>query len=303
MLGGLVAAYFVARELPFLSASSPLVFRDAGIVLIAGSADLRGRGAGRPLRARRADQARRAGARGRVPRGLRRPVLLLHRRAGQPVLPRPGPACGAHRRAGRGDHQRGQHGRRTGRSGRRRGRRGRRWPSSSFSYSLTRLNGTDRATTAALLSILLAGVCAGFLVHNFHPARLFMGDSGSMLIGLVLSASAVTLSGQFTPEQLSQGGGGSAASLLPDAAPGAAADLAADRAAGRPHPGRRTPHPGRPVAVRPGQAAPAPPAARDRPQPAPGRPHHVDVGGAGRLRHRAGQPLQRSVGGRPRWAP
>ena len=37
MLGGLVAAYFVARELPFLSASSPLVFRDAGIVLIAGA--------------------------------------------------------------------------------------------------------------------------------------------------------------------------------------------------------------------------------------------------------------------------
>ena len=64
-----------------------------------------------------------------------------------------------------------------------------------FCYSLTRLNGTDRATTAAFLSVALAGVCAGFLVHNFHPARLFMGDSGSMLIGLVLSASAVTLSG------------------------------------------------------------------------------------------------------------
>ena len=37
MLGGLVAAYFVARELPFLSASAPFVFRDAGIVLIAGA--------------------------------------------------------------------------------------------------------------------------------------------------------------------------------------------------------------------------------------------------------------------------
>ena len=37
MLGGLVAAYLVARELPFLSTSDPFVFRDAGIVLIAGA--------------------------------------------------------------------------------------------------------------------------------------------------------------------------------------------------------------------------------------------------------------------------
>ena len=61
----------------------------------------------------------------------------------------------------------------------------------------------------------LAGACAGFLVHNFHPARLFMGDSGSMLIGLVLSASAVTLTGQFARNELSQGASGSRASLLP----------------------------------------------------------------------------------------
>ena len=32
----------------------------------------------------------------------------------------------------------------------------------------------------------LAGACAGFLPHNFYPARMFMGDTGSMLIGLVL---------------------------------------------------------------------------------------------------------------------
>jgi UDP-GlcNAc:undecaprenyl-phosphate GlcNAc-1-phosphate transferase len=42
-----------------------------------------------------------------------------------------------------------------------------------------------------------------------------MGDSGSMLIGLVLSASAVTLSGQFTPDDLSVGAAGAHASLLP----------------------------------------------------------------------------------------
>ena len=85
----------------------------------------------------------------------------------------------------------------------------------AFCYGITRLNQVDRASTAALLSVALAGACAGFLVHNWNPARLFMGDSGSMLLGLVLSASAVSLSGQFTPGQLSQGVSGSAASLLP----------------------------------------------------------------------------------------
>ncbi|WGL51249.1 MraY family glycosyltransferase [Nocardioides sp. BP30] len=88
-----------------------------------------------------------------------------------------------------------------------------------FSYELTRANGLSHATTAALLSAALAGACSGFLVHNWHPARLFMGDSGSMLIGLVLSASAVSLSGQFSSEQLSEGAGGARASLLPTLLP------------------------------------------------------------------------------------
>lgn len=84
-----------------------------------------------------------------------------------------------------------------------------------FCYGLTRVNDVPRASTAALLSVALAGACVGFLVHNWNPARLFMGDSGSMLLGLVLSASAVSLSGQYTPAQLSQGVSGSSSSLLP----------------------------------------------------------------------------------------
>ena len=66
-----------------------------------------------------------------------------------------------------------------------------------YCYQLSDANNLTLATTGALLSAALAGACAGFLPHNFHPARLFMGDSGSMLIGLVLSASALTLTGQF----------------------------------------------------------------------------------------------------------
>lgn len=84
-----------------------------------------------------------------------------------------------------------------------------------FCYSLAYLNDVSLATTGALLSAALAGACAGFLVHNFHPARLFMGDSGSMLIGLVLSATAITVTTQFAPGDLAQGADGARASLLP----------------------------------------------------------------------------------------
>src|SRR5262249_5713412 len=47
--------------------------------------------------------------------------------------------------------------------------------------------------TIAVLAAVLAGACAGFLVHNFHPATIFLGDSGSLFIGFsigVLSSYA-----------------------------------------------------------------------------------------------------------------
>ena len=42
-----------------------------------------------------------------------------------------------------------------------------------------------------VLAIIIVGVALGFLRHNFFPARIFMGDSGSMLLGLVLGATTV----------------------------------------------------------------------------------------------------------------
>ena len=48
----------------------------------------------------------------------------------------------------------------------------------------------DRATAPTLLTAVLAGLCIGFLPHNFNPARIFMGDSGSMLLGLLLAVAA-----------------------------------------------------------------------------------------------------------------
>jgi UDP-GlcNAc:undecaprenyl-phosphate/decaprenyl-phosphate GlcNAc-1-phosphate transferase len=44
---------------------------------------------------------------------------------------------------------------------------------------------------AAVLSAIVAGACLGFLRHNFYPARIFMGDSGSMLLGFVLATVAI----------------------------------------------------------------------------------------------------------------
>lgn len=76
-----------------------------------------------------------------------------------------------------------------------------------FSYQLANVNGETVALTAALLCAAMGGACAGFLPHNFFPARLFMGDSGSMLLGLVLSGSALTLTGQFAAVQMSRAPG------------------------------------------------------------------------------------------------
>lgn len=57
-------------------------------------------------------------------------------------------------------------------------------------------NGDVNAYPPALIAAVLAGALAGFLPHNFQPARLFMGDSGSMFIGLTLAAATTTASGR-----------------------------------------------------------------------------------------------------------
>ncbi|WP_418769887.1 glycosyltransferase family 4 protein [Mycobacterium neumannii] len=68
-----------------------------------------------------------------------------------------------------------------------------------FSVGLLRDHGGDVLFyPPAVISVVLAGVCLGFLPHNFHPARIFMGDSGSMLIGLMLAAAATTAAGPIS---------------------------------------------------------------------------------------------------------
>ncbi|GAA1417287.1 MraY family glycosyltransferase [Streptomyces thermospinosisporus] len=77
-----------------------------------------------------------------------------------------------------------------------------------YSYRIWYGYGAEAAAPATLFSALLIGMCLGFLPHNLHPARIFMGDSGSMLIGLVLAASAVSVTGQLDVEALNVDLGG-----------------------------------------------------------------------------------------------
>lgn len=69
-----------------------------------------------------------------------------------------------------------------------------------YSYALTRdASPGDYSNLATLVVALLVGACVGFLPHNFNPARIFMGDSGSMLIGLVIAAAGIQVTGQIDP--------------------------------------------------------------------------------------------------------
>jgi len=78
-----------------------------------------------------------------------------------------------------------------------------------YSYLLSRdisnqNNLDDFSSLASLITAALVGCCLGFLPHNFNPARIFMGDSGSMLIGLLLATSTIAITGQVDPSAVSQ---------------------------------------------------------------------------------------------------
>lgn len=61
-----------------------------------------------------------------------------------------------------------------------------------YTYNLVDVENAPLELAAApLLAIIVVGAAMGFLRHNFHPARIFMGDSGSMLLGLILGATTI----------------------------------------------------------------------------------------------------------------
>jgi len=83
----------------------------------------------------------------------------------------------------------------------------------AFSYLLAVINGLNRAGAPSLITAVVIGLCLGFLPHNFYPAQIFMGDSGAMFLGLMISASAITLTGQVDASAITAENSGSA--LLP----------------------------------------------------------------------------------------
>lgn len=67
-----------------------------------------------------------------------------------------------------------------------------------YSYILARTS-PSYASMATLLDIAMVGICVGFLLHNWHPAKLFMGDSGSMLLGYLITCASIVMTGRLDP--------------------------------------------------------------------------------------------------------
>ena len=73
-----------------------------------------------------------------------------------------------------------------------------------YTYVLQSSAQTEYFNLASLISAVLIGACIGFLPLNFHPAKLFMGDAGALLVGLLMAASAISVTGQVDPDVLNQ---------------------------------------------------------------------------------------------------
>ncbi len=68
-----------------------------------------------------------------------------------------------------------------------------------YTFVLTRVIGeAEYFNLSALISVILVGACLGFLPLNWHPAKMFMGDAGALLSGLLMAASAISVTGQIS---------------------------------------------------------------------------------------------------------
>lgn len=94
-----------------------------------------------------------------------------------------------------------------------------------YAYLLSFEQELVRATTSSLLTVGLVGICVGFLPHNVHRARMFMGDSGSMLLGFLLATSMISLTGQLDPSRIDPTGNALISAYLPLILPVAAMAL------------------------------------------------------------------------------
>jgi UDP-GlcNAc:undecaprenyl-phosphate GlcNAc-1-phosphate transferase len=74
-----------------------------------------------------------------------------------------------------------------------------------YSYLLAqKTTPSNYFSLASLISAIVIGMCLGFLPHNWRPAKIFMGDSGALLLGLLMTTSALSVTGQLDPAFISQ---------------------------------------------------------------------------------------------------
>ncbi|WEK13923.1 MAG: MraY family glycosyltransferase [Candidatus Microbacterium phytovorans] len=72
----------------------------------------------------------------------------------------------------------------------------------AYTYLLARdFEFTSYSNLAAFIAIVLVGACVGFLPFNWNPARMFMGDGGALMLGLLMAVSAMLVTGSL-PNQL-----------------------------------------------------------------------------------------------------
>lgn len=73
-----------------------------------------------------------------------------------------------------------------------------------YTYLITQQTSpTNYFNLASLISAIVVGISLGFLPFNWHRAKIFMGDSGSMLLGLLMATSALAVTGQIDPATVS----------------------------------------------------------------------------------------------------
>jgi hypothetical protein len=65
-----------------------------------------------------------------------------------------------------------------------------------YSHQLGVVDNIQASNAGPLIAVIAVGLCVGFLPHNFHPAKIFMGDAGSMLLGVLVAASTLAVVGQ-----------------------------------------------------------------------------------------------------------
>ncbi|WP_243387573.1 MraY family glycosyltransferase [Bifidobacterium felsineum] len=70
-----------------------------------------------------------------------------------------------------------------------------------YSYIIARYS-PSYASLATLIDVMMVGICVGFILHNWHPAKLFMGDSGSMLLGYLITCASIVMTGRLDPASI-----------------------------------------------------------------------------------------------------